>query len=440
MGWSKVKLSDILHRKRESIIIVPDEEYKLVTIKLHHNGLILRETKKGAHIKSKMSRVRSGDFLLSGIDARNGAFGIVPNELDDAIITNDFWCLVPNEKIIIKEFLLFLTSTPYFDYICNQSSDGTTQRIRLQKDKFFNYEITIPLLGEQEQILKMLSGKTALCDGINVENFNQLDLLKKIRQQILQDAVQGKLVPQDPNNEPASELLERIKAEKERLIREKKIRKGKPLPEIKPEEIPFEIPENWVWCRLANVCSRIHYGLNTSAIEGKDDVKLLRITDIQNNRVNWNNVPSCEYTKSDFDNHLLKENDIVIARTGGTIGKSFLVKDIPVESMFASYLIRVIPSKLIDADYIKIFLESPNYWEQLNDAAWGAGQPNVNGTSLSKLYIPIPTFEEQNRIVIKIEQLMTLCDELEQSIKQNQKYTQELLQVALKEALESESA
>lgn len=157
---------------------------------------------------------------------------------------------------------------------------------------------------------------------------------------------------------------------------------------------------------MANVCNRIHYGLNSSAIEGKDDVKLLRITDIQNNRVNWNSVPSCEYTTSDFNNYLLNENNIVIARTGGTIGKSFLVNNIPVKSLFASYLIRVIPSKLIDADYIKIFLENPLYWNQLYDAAWEA------------------------------EQLMTLCDELEQSIQQNQKYTQELLQVVLKETLE----
>jgi type I restriction enzyme S subunit len=90
MSWGKVRLGDILTRRKDSIKVSPSEEYKLVTIRLYHKGVVLRSIVKGSEIKSPMSSIRSGDFILSGIDARNGAFGIVPEEMDGAIVTNDF--------------------------------------------------------------------------------------------------------------------------------------------------------------------------------------------------------------------------------------------------------------------------------------------------------------------------------------------------------------
>ena len=182
-----------------------------------------------------------------------------------------------------------------------------------------------------------------------IENKNE-SFISKLRQQILQEAVQGKLVLQDPNDEPASELLKKIKAEKEKHL--------KPISE---DEIPYELPKGWVWVRLGNLCEKIHYGYTASAIHNKDGVKLLRITDIQNDKVNWNKVPSCQISNSEINKYLLNEDDILIARTGGTIGKSYLVKNINVKAVFASYLIRAIPLKKINPDYIKIFLGSILY-------------------------------------------------------------------------------
>lgn len=286
------------------------------------------------------------------------------------------------------------------------------------------------------QAMETVEGLFADSKKLSFELTHQLDLLKQLRQAFLREAMQGKLVPQDKNDEPASELLKKIKDEKKQLIKEKKIKKEKELPPIKPEEIPFEIPENWVWCRLGEVCLKIHYGFNASAKPEKREVRLLRITDIQDNKVDWETVPGCDYTKSDLDNYLLSENDIVIARTGGTIGKTYLVKGLTVKSLFASYLIRSIPSSSISAEFLKYFLESPLYWKQLLDAAWGAGQPNVNGSSLSNLMLPLPPLSEQNRIVAKLEQLMRYCDELEQSIKQSQTQNEQLLQQVLREALQ----
>jgi len=108
MSWKTHKLGDILNRKRLKVNLQFDVEYKLVTIKLWHKGVVLREFKLGREIKSKMFQINEGDFILSGIDARNGAFGIVPNELNGAIVTNDFWCLEPKKEILRKDFFLFL--------------------------------------------------------------------------------------------------------------------------------------------------------------------------------------------------------------------------------------------------------------------------------------------------------------------------------------------
>ena len=247
---------------------------------------------------------------------------------------------------------------------------------------------------------------------------------EQLKASILQYAVEGKLVKQDPNDEPASELLKRIENEKAELIREGKIKKSKKLPAISNDEEPFDIPDSWEWIRLGNICEPIRYGFTSSA---KDNgiSKLVRITDIQNNNVNWNNVPFCDVPKVKLKDLQLKTNDILIARTGGTVGKSFVVKNISEVAVFASYLIRI---RLIDnelIDFVKYFLDSPYYWQMISLKQSGTGQPNVNATKLSEILIPIPPIEEQKRIVAKIEKLMPLVDEYAESYNRLQKIDNE---------------
>lgn len=196
MSWKSYKLGELLERKRVKAEIKPDQVYKLVTIRLWHQGVVLREEKSGQDIKSNMYHVNEGDFVLSGIDARNGAFGIVPKELEGAVVTNDFWCLEPKKSLLRKDFFLFLTSTKFFDYICNQCSDGTTQRIRLQKDKFYDFEIALPPVEEQGDLVKSLANSKQSNEYLSTELTHQLDLVKQLRQAFLREAMQGKLTEQ----------------------------------------------------------------------------------------------------------------------------------------------------------------------------------------------------------------------------------------------------
>jgi len=181
---------------------------------------------------------------------------------------------------------------------------------------------------------------------------------------------------------------------------------------VKAEEMPFVLPAGWVWCRLGGIAKQIHYGYTASADHSLQDFRFLRITDIQDNSVLWDTVPGCEITPEDAQKYLLADGDILIARTGGTIGKTYLVDGISVRAVFASYLIRVIPADEISPEYLKLFLESPQYWGQLRAESKGTGQPNVNATSLGNLLVPLPPLAEQERIVERVEALFALCDGL----------------------------
>ena len=290
--------------------------------------------------------------------------------------------------------------------------------------------IPLPPFKEQQRIVNKLKELEPYIKEYDVayEKIEKLNnnFPEQLKKSILQDAVQGKLVPQNPKDEPASVLIERIREEKQKLIQEKKIKKDKNESYIFrrdnshyekigneerciDDEIPFDIPDNWEWCYLNDVTSQIHYGYTASA-SSAGNVKLTRITDIQNNRVNWETVPFCLISEDNLKKYKLENRDILIARTGGTIGKTYIVRNLSEKAVFASYLIRAIPLQSINEEYLKLFMESPLYWEQLKAFSMGTGQPNVNGQSLSKLKLPLPPLEEQRRIVEKIQTLMPIIE------------------------------
>ena len=180
------------------------------------------------------------------------------------------------------------------------------------------------------------------------------------------------------------------------------------------DEIPFDIPDGWSWCRLGEITSEILYGVNESAKE-TGEYKLLRITDIQNDSVNWDSVPFTNYSKDKVNHYLLQNNDIVFARTGATVGKSFLIKNLFEPAIYASYLIRIRVLNFVSPQYIKEFFGSPCYWNQITNKSSGIGQPNVNGTSLANLFIPLPALTEQQLIVAEIEKIFAQIDLLEQN-------------------------
>ena len=175
------------------------------------------------------------------------------------------------------------------------------------------------------------------------------------------------------------------------------------------EEIPFDVPQGWEWERWGNIAQTIQYGYNAPALE-HGVIKMVRISDIQENCVLWDNVPYCLIDENDIDTYLLKVNDILFARTGGTVGKSFLVEEVPEKAIYAGYLIRTRYSSLLNPRYMKSFMESQLYWEQLKNGTIATAQPNCNGKTLAKMLLPIPPTKEQDRIVKKLTLLSSFLD------------------------------
>ena len=232
---------------------------------------------------------------------------------------------------------------------------------------------------------------------------------EQLKASILQYAIQGKLVEQRAEEGSGEELYQQIQAEKQRLIQEKKIKKEKPLAEISEDEIPFDIPENWKWVRWGNLSFSIQYGYNAPA-KKSGRIKMVRISDIQEGKVVWDTVPFCDIKEEEIPTYLLSINDILFARTGGTVGKSYIVKEIPEEAIYAGYLIRTRYSDMLCPEYLYYFMQTHLYWTQLRNGTIATAQPNCNGQTLSKMILPLPPLAEQKRIVAKIEELLPLVD------------------------------
>ena len=194
------------------------------------------------------------------------------------------------------------------------------------------------------------------------------------------------------------------------------LRSDSPITSDKPhyENVPFEVPSSWVWTTVGEISQSILYGVSESA-KSQGTYRLLRITDIQDNKVNWDTVPFTDYENEKAEAYLLKDGDILFARTGATVGKSYVVNNLKEKAIYASYLIRVQTNHYVLPAFVKYFFESGFYWEQVLGNSVGIGQPNVNGTILSNLELPIPPIMEQKRIVKELGEWLSIIDKIEES-------------------------
>ncbi len=173
---------------------------------------------------------------------------------------------------------------------------------------------------------------------------------------------------------------------------------------------------NWPIVNLGDVCQKVDYGLTASAAERIDGPRFLRITDMQDDTVDWDTVPSCECSDREYDQNKLAVGDIVFARTGATTGKSFLIRHLSKPAVFASYLIRVRPSQRLDPIYLSYFLKSSMYWHQISTMASGAAQPGVNSSKLKELSLPLPPLPEQKRIAAILDKADAIRRKRQQAI------------------------
>ena len=259
-------------------------------------------------------------------------------------------------------------------------------------------------------------------------------IVEELRKSILLAAFKGNLSDKLDSDTDLNTTISEIEKEKEVYLSVHKIKKTK-LFDVKEQDEPFKIPTHWKWVRWGNLSNSIQYGVNAGAL-AKGNVKLVRISDIVDNKIAWNTVPYSNINESEINQYILNENDILFARTGGTVGKSVIVKNIPTDEkyVFAGYLIRSNYSNQVNYKYLKYFMESPLYWSQLKSGTIGSAQPNCNGQTLSKMIIPLPPIEEQQRIVDKIEELFSKLDEMK-PIEEELKFLKDNFPIEMKKSI-----
>jgi type I restriction enzyme, S subunit len=280
--------------------------------------------------------------------------------------------------------------------------------------------------------------------------FNETANIKKLRETILQLAVQGKLTARwrkanspfeggsgNPDDHDAALLLQKIKAEKVRLIAEGKIKKEKPLPEITEDEIPYELPEGWVWCRFQEVFD-IRDGTHDSPkhITTEDSYPFITSKDFQNGSINFDKAK--RISKEDYlkviQRSYVEKDDVLFSMIGGNIGNQVVVKEFTEYAIKNVALFKFYSKKLTLPEYLHLFSKHLAY--HLQSQAIGGAQPFISLTNLRKIHFPLPPFIEQKAIVSIVNRLMALCDALEQETTQSKAQAEQWMKGVVREVVE----
>lgn len=393
---------------------------------------------------------------IGRVGARCGCvFEIMPNSwvTDNALIIQSY------DKRFSLGFLRHFLSYSDLGQYANNAMQPVISKTRIN-------DVTIPLIEIEEQnnlskILDsiekneklesndydLLKSKIKIIDNwetLNEEIKIQNDLTAQLKQSILQEAIQGKLTAdwraQNPKTEPATELLKRIKAEKEQLIKDKKIKKEKPLPPITEDEIPFELPEGWVWCRLGEICSKT--GSGSTPKGGKSaypssGIKFLRSQNVYDDGLRYDGIVFIsDKTHERMSGTKVQAEDLLLNITGGSIGRCCIVpKDFDTGNINQHVaIIRSVISE--NGYYLHKIICSPYFQKMIVEVQTGAGREGLPKNKMDNILIPFPPHEEQKAFVEKVESLMQKCQVLEQEIKTSEASAQMLMQAVLKEAFE----
>jgi type I restriction enzyme S subunit len=395
--------------------------------------------------------VKAGDIIFSTVRTYLKNIAQVDTHYDNQIASTGF-CVIRPVSPLNKKYFFYLTLSKNFLEKLNGLQRGSSYPAVRNSD-VLNQLVPLPPLNEQNRIVDKLDELFSELEKGKEQLQISLEQLKVYRQSILKHAFEGKLSEEwrrkQKKLKTPDELVAEIKAYRkqqyEKQLKEYKAARIKVKPKEPRDFAPVSkklsetfkpIPSSWFWTQIHEISDNIAYGYTEKSSKEKIGPKFLRITDIQDNVVNWNSVPYCKIDKEKIGQYLLSKGDLVFARTGATVGKSFLVRNDPPVAVFASYLIRIRVYKIFIPEFMAYFFQSDFYWKQITEGQIGIGQPNVNGSKLSELFLPLMSQEEQNEIVELLDSSMSNCDRLERTIIENINSTEGVKQGLLQKAFE----
>ena len=468
-GWEWTTLTRIAEINPKIDVSDDEQEISFIPMPListKFDGSHEFEIKKWKDVKKGYTHFANGDIAIAKItpcfeNSKAAIFSGLKNGI--GVGTTELHVARPFSDIINRKYLLLNFKSPNFLKSGESQMTGSAGQKRVPRLFFENNPIPFPPLQEQERIIIRFTQLMSLCDQLEQQSFTSLDAHQQLvetllgtltdsqnaeelaenwarisehfdtlftteasvdalKQTILQLAVMGKLVPQDPNDEPASELLKRIAQEKAQLVKEGTIKKQKPLPPISDEDKPFELPDGWEWTNLPNLSANFQNGLSSRGSNVGEDTIVIRLADIQNWRISYEDTRALKITKEMKEKYSMSVNDILIIRVNGSsdiVGRFILNKE-QQQSCFCDHFIKMnfLCKNAIDCEYLTIISGSPLIRKKIENLfITTAGQKTVNQTHISSLAIPLPPIKEQIKIVKKINELFGLIEALKASIK-----------------------
>ena len=437
-----LKLKDVCLHRKEFITISDDEKYKRCRVQLHRKGIVLRDEVFGSEIKTKKQRLcKHNNFIVAEMDAKFGGYGIIPDFLEGAIVSSHYYLYQLDQQKILPEYLhVVIQSGKIQEQI---KAVGSTNYSRVSPKEVLEYKIPCPDISKQLKIIERFQRAETQLEKLSTELTSQQTLLKQLRQSILQDAVSGKLTEKwrkdNPDVEPAADLLKRIKAEKDRLVKEKKIKPQKPLPPITNDEIPFDLPKGWGWCRLgeAGLFERgksKHRPRNDETLFVDGSYPFVQTGDVAQSKKTAYIIKSyakCYNEKGLSQSRMWKTGTLCITIAANIAETGFLGLD----ACFPDSVVGFTPfcAKKI-SNYVRFYIEATK--SNISHYAPATAQKNINLGIIDKLIFPLPPEKEIEVIGQKVGESFKTCDHLESHITQSRQHAEMLMQAVLKEAFE----
>lgn len=353
--------------------------------------------------EKKSRRVYPGDFLLTN----SMSFGRPYISKIEGCI-HDGWLLIRNLNAFDVDFLYHLLSSAYlYRMFCDKASGSTVDNLNI--DKVNSALIPLPSLAEQKRIVARVEEIFRLLDIIDAAQEQYAADAESLKAKLITLGIQGRLTEQLESDGTAEELYQQIQTEKQRLIQEGKIKKEKPLPEIKPEEVPFEIPGNWKWVRFSELYS-LSNGLASRGSQGGRERPVLRLADIANGSINTDNIRKIALTEAEYSSHIIQKNDLVIIRVNGSKDKVATVYpyDSNVEISYCDHLFCAkCLSSLLEITFVSYVFNSAEIRKLISPSIkTTAGQNTISQKNIGIIPIPLPPLAEQKRIAEKLAALL----------------------------------
>jgi type I restriction enzyme S subunit len=433
MNWPQKRIGNFLIES--SIETSAPSADRRIRVLLNAEGIEKRPLIAETEGATRYFQRKAGQFIYGKQNLHKGAFGVVPPELDGFESSSDLPAFDVADGLRPKWLEYFLKQGNFYKSLVAIAKGAATKRI--QPEALFDVELPVPPTKVQDEIIKRMDRCALEHTRLEHEITHEQCLLTKLKQAILQEAIQGKLTADwrraYPDVEPASQLLRRIQGEKAHLIAAKKLRPEKPLPKITPAEIPFEIPKGWEWCRLGQVVILKSGNAYLFRETGDTDaVPYIKVGDMNIDGNREDATQSSTYFEYDeaMESQFIPRKSIIFPKRGGAIATNKRCKVLSKSILVDSNTMAMCPSEFLSFDFVF------TWFSHIDLAKFGNNSvlPQVNNKDILPLMFPLPPLAEQAAIVERVEALMTTCRALEAETDHARTQSAQLLQAVLVEA------